>query len=98
MIDFSKEIPYFEHGEFKWYIDKFHTNYIRTENANNLPSLNNMACFIVIGDKTKEYVVIDYIQNPLFAYSYPDKQEELLCKINWYKKAKHINDSEKKKH
>ena len=65
-IDFEKDKPVFVHGRFSWYHSKEFQEKINNEQAENLPALKGVGCFIVKGDK-EEYVLIDDKQNILDA-------------------------------
>lgn len=90
-IDFNSETPYFVNGEFKWYLDDPITGYLKNRQAHNLPSIKNMACFIVIGNKVEDYVLINDNQNVISAYPYTQKGfEQMIAKINIIKISKHF--------
>ena len=46
-INFSEANPDFVNGDFKWYYDKHFMRYIENEQADNLPKLNGLGCFII---------------------------------------------------
>lgn len=94
-IDFSKETPYFDNGEFKWYVDKHFQNYLKNSQANNLPKLKGFGCFVVIGKDTKDYVLINDKQQALASYLYNSEGEEQMeARIKIMKISKHFDDNE----
>ena len=88
--------PDFVHENFEWYLDKYHTNYALTENANNLPALKNVGCFQVknIHDNSISYVMIDNQQNVLIDKEGLNSLEAFICSINILKIAKYYDESE----
>lgn len=95
-IDFEKTKPAFVSGGFKWYIDKHFQNYIENQQANNLPKLNGLGCFIVKGNDIEDYVLIDDKQNVVSAYPYTGGgYDQMETKINIIKIAKHFDEYEK---
>lgn len=94
-IDFSTEKPVFTNGEFNWYIDKYFQNYIENTQAENLPKLKNVGCFIVKSSEIEDYVLINNKQEVLAAYPYPNGFEQMEAKINIIKIAKHYENAEK---
>lgn len=91
---FTKENLFFEYGKFKWYTDETHQKYVSSENAENLPALTNLGCFIVVGE-TVDYVMINDKQEIICSYPYPSKSDEYITKINMFKIAKHFDTYEK---
>ena len=95
-IDFNVVEPTFINGDFKWYLDEYFQNYIGNMQAVNLPKINDLACFIVRSNNLEDYVLIDNKQNVVAGYPYTDSGfEQMLCKINIIKIAKHYDEHEK---
>jgi hypothetical protein len=95
-IDFNKTKPDFVNGNFKWYLDKHFKNYIENEQAENLPKLNKIACFVVKGNEVEDYVLIDNKQNILGAYPYTfEGYGQMEAKINIIKIHQHFEEYEK---
>lgn len=91
--DFSKEKPFFDNGQFKWYSDNHFKRLIENEQADNLPKLKNLFCFVVIGNEIKDYVLIDNNQNVIAGYPYNnDGFEKMEVKIKMLKIIKHFNN------
>lgn len=94
-IDFEKTVPYFDNGQFKWYYDNHFNNYINNEQAENLPKLEGMACFVVVGGGVEDYVLINDKQNILSSYPYTfEGFDQMTCKINIIKISKHFDKHE----
>lgn len=93
---FTEENLFFTNGEFKWYKDEYHNNYATSKNAENLPKLDGVGCFIVTDGNITDYVMIDDKQNIICAYDYPAKFEEYITKINMLKIAKHFDEHDSK--
>jgi hypothetical protein len=94
-IDFDKVKPTFTNGDFNWYIDEVFQNYIQTQQADNLPNLKGIGCFIVKNDKIEDYVLIDNKQNVIAAYPYNQNgYEQMTAKINIIKISKHFEEHE----
>lgn len=94
ILDFDNTKPDFVNGDFKWYIDKYFQKYITTEQAENLPKLENLMCFVVKGPDVQDYVLINSKQEILAGYSYPHEFEEMEAKINIMKISKHFDNYE----
>jgi hypothetical protein len=95
-IDFDKVTPYFVNGNIKWYIDAHFTDYLHDTQANNLPKLQKLGCFVVKGEDFEDYVLIDNKQNAIAAYPYSESgADQMLAKINIIKISKHFDDYEK---
>jgi len=95
-VDFTKEIPFFENENFKWYIDKHFQNYLEKEQADNLPKLKGLGCFVVKGIDIEDFVLIDSKQNILASYPYTfNGYEQMEAKINIIKILKHYDKHEK---
>jgi len=95
-IDFNKETPTFVNDEFKWYLDKHFQKYLEHEQADNLPKLNGLGCFVVKSKDVEDYVLIDNKQNVISAYPYtPEGEDQMTAKINIIKISKHYDDYEK---
>ena len=94
-IDFNTTKPNFINGEFKWYIDPYFQKYIESEQAENLPSLKGLGCFVVVGRDVEDYVLIDNKQNVIDTYLYRDGFEQMEAKINIIKISKAFDDYEK---
>lgn len=95
-IDFDKTEPYFINGNFKWYIDQHFKILIENKQADNLPKLENIGCFIVKNDDIEDYVLINNEQNIIASYPYTFegyKQMEIM--INIIKISKHFDEYEK---
>lgn len=96
MRDLEKETPYFETKDFKWYVDDYFTNYLKQNQADNLPSIKNTMCFIVVGKDDTNYVVIDNKQNVLLDshYGLDWSFETMKVRIQAYKINKHFDKNE----
>lgn len=95
-IDFNIATPYFVNGEFKWYFEPDFQRQIKNEQAFNLPKLENIACFVVKGDSSEDYVLIDNKQNVIASYPYNHNGfENMETKIKMIKIAKHFDEHEK---
>lgn len=95
-INFEETKPYFENGDFKWYVDKHFQNYIENKQADNLPELDGLGCFVVKGKDTEDYVLIDDKQNVISAYPYTlEGYGQMEAKINIIKVSKHFDEHEK---
>lgn len=95
-IDFNKENPTFDTGDFKWYLDSHFQNYLKYQQADNLPSLNGLGCFIVKGKDVEDYVLIDDKQNVIAGYPYNfSGHEQMMEKIKIIKISKHYDEYEK---
>lgn len=95
-IDFNNTKPDFENGQFKWYIDRHFQNYLENTQADNLPQLKGLGCFIVKSKDVEDYVLIDHRQNILAAYPYTfNGYEQMEAKINIIKISKHFDEYEK---
>jgi hypothetical protein len=95
-IDFDKTKPDFVNGDFKWYIDKHFQNYIENKQAENLPKLIGLGCFIVKSIEVEDYVLIDNKQNVIDAYPYTfEGYGQMEAKINSIKIHKHFEEYEK---
>lgn len=91
-IDFNNTKPNFINGNFKWYVDENIQKYIESQQANNLPKLENLYCFIVKGDDVSDYVLIDNKQNVIAGYSYTiEGYDQILTEINIIKISKYFN-------
>lgn len=96
-INFTSTKPYFEHKDFKWYIDEDLQDYIQSKQAANLPKLKNLACFIVVNKDSQKYVLIDNKQNIISEYQYNSEgYGQTQAKINILKIHKHFQEHEKK--
>jgi hypothetical protein len=90
-IDFDKEVPEFDNGDFKWYVDKYFQDYLENQQAENLPKLKGLGCFIVKGKDVEDYVLIDSYQNVLGGYSYDSNGfDQMTAKINILKISKNF--------
>ena len=95
-IDFDKTKPDFINGDFEWYIDKHFQNYIENKQAENLPKLKGLCCFVVKSSKVEDYVLIDNKQNVIDAYPYTfEGYGQMEAKINIIKIHKHFEEYEK---
>lgn len=94
LIDFDNTVPNFEDGEFKWYIDNYFLKYLITEQAENLPRLDNLMCFVVVSSTVKDYVLINNNQEVLAAYPYPEGFEQMEANINIRKISKCFEENE----
>lgn len=96
IIDFEKAVPFYQNDVTKWYTDKKLQTYIGTEQKYNLPILENLYAFAVIGDGISDYVLIDGHQNIFGTYNYtPEGYEQMIAKINFLKIDKHFDEYEK---
>lgn len=101
-IDFENTEPDFDNGQTKWYLDKYFNYYIRTIQAENLPSLKNIMCFVVKGESinaetVEDYVLIDNKQDILASYRYTsDGFQQMEANINIIKITKNYDKHENK--
>jgi hypothetical protein len=94
-IDFTKETPMFDNGHCKWFIEKHFQNYLENEQADNLPKLKDLWCFIVKGPDIEDYVLIDGKQNILASFKYTQEGfGQMEARINIIKVSKHYDDHE----
>ncbi len=92
--------PYWINGDFKWFIDEKFQNYLRREQADNLPSITGLGIFRVVNEKENidDYVLINDKQEVIKYYNYSDEgAEQLEAFINILKISKHFNDSDNKR-
>lgn len=95
-IDFDKVKPDFVNDTFKWYVDPHFQSYIENSQADNLPRLKGIGCFVVKGKEVEDYVLIDNKQNIIDAYPYTGEGfGQMEAKINIIKISKHFDDYEK---
>jgi len=91
-IDFEKEIPYYDNGISKWYLDEYFNQYISKEQAFNLPPIKGLYCFIVKAGNIEDYVLIDGNQNIIARYKYNNEGfGQMEAKINIIKINKHFD-------
>ena len=101
-IDFENTKPDFDNGQTKWYLDKYFNNYIKNVQAENLPSLKNIMCFVVKGESiiaetVEDYVLIDDKQGILASYRYTSEGfQQMESKINIIKITKNYDKHENK--
>lgn len=87
-IDFENTPCDFDNGQTKWYKEPELQKYIETQQAENLPSLKGMGCFIVKGvssngDDVEDLVLINHSQQILGNYPYSlNGYEQMEAKIN----------------
>jgi hypothetical protein len=94
------ETPYWINGDFKWYIDENYQNYLRREQADNLPSITDLGVFRVVNEKEgiDDYVLINNKQEVIRHYSYNSQgAEQLEAFINISKIDKHFRKHERAK-
>lgn len=95
-IDFEKEKPVFINDNTKWYIEKELQKKINREEADNLPTLKNLGCFIVKDKNIEDYVLIDNKQNTIHCCDYTFQgYEQIEAKINFLKIKQHFNETDK---
>ena len=95
-INFDKVKPYFDNGDFKWYIDEYFREYINNKQAENLPKLENLGCFIVKGNDIEDYVLINNKQEVIKAYTYSITGfEQMVTFLNMLKITKNYDEYEK---
>ena len=97
-IDFEKTKPDFISGYYKWYVDKHFQNYIKNEQAYNLPKLKGLCCFVVKNKDIdiEDYALIDNKQNVIDGYPYTlEGYGQMKAKINIIKISKHYEEYEK---
>ena len=96
-IDFNETEPDFDNGQFKWYVDKHFQSYLENQQADNLPKLKGLGCFIVKGGDKEDYVLIDNKQNIISAYPYTTEGfTQMEAKIKIIKISKHFDEHELK--
>ena len=94
-VDLTKEKVFFDNGTTKWYKEPHFNKYLQREQSDNLPKLENLHCFVVIGDRIEDLVLVDEQQNIIACYDYNLKGfEEMEVKINILKIAKHFENNE----
>lgn len=96
-LDFTNIKPDFETETSLWYFDEYFTKYLAEEQAENLPSLKNLGCFVVNvkEDNAFDYVLIDDQQNILASFPYTiGGLEQMEVRINIMKISKHYDDNE----
>lgn len=89
--------PDFESDTALWYIDEYFTGYLGKEQAENLPPLKNLGCFVVQLKESNEldYVLIDTQQNILASFNYTNEGfNQMEARINIMKISKHYDDNE----
>ena len=94
------QTPYWINGDFKWFIDERHQNYLRREQADNLPSITDLGVFRVVNEKDNidDYVLINDKQEAIKSYKYSDEgAEQLEAFINILKISKHFDDDDTKR-
>lgn len=92
-FDFKKNKPKFINGEFEWYLFEDIQKKIDSEQANNLPKLDNVFCFIVKSKTICDIVLIDNKQNVIDSKPYNYQGiEEIEVKISMMKIYKHFNN------
>ena len=95
-IDFEKEKPYFvnEIG-LKWYYEKELQRRIENEQAENLPKLKGLGCFVVKGKDVEDIVLINNKQEVVCAFPYTfNGFEQMEARINIIKISKNYDDNE----
>ena len=96
LTDFNTATPDFIDGDFKWFIDEYFKNYIITKQAYNLPELKGIACYVVMNESIKDYVLIDSKQNVLAGYPKNSSGvDQMKAIITIMKISKHYDDHEK---
>jgi len=94
-IDFTKEKPFFDNGDLKWYVSINIQRLIENEQANNLPVLKGFGCFVVKGKGVEDYVLIDHQQNIIAAFPYTNEGfGQMEARIKIMKVSKHFDDYE----
>ena len=94
-LDFTTEKVVFNNGSTKWYKEPHFTNYLKLQQAENLPKLKNLYCFVVIGKDISDLVLIDNKQNIFGSYAYTKEgYGQMEAKINILKIAKHYENNE----
>lgn len=95
-IDFTKETVVFDNGHCKWYIEKHLQNHLENKQAENLPRLKGLGCFIVKGEDIEDIVLIDNKQNILATYPYTfNGYDQMMAKITIIKVSKAYEKHEK---
>jgi len=95
--DFKTLKPNFQSEDFKWYLDVELQKKIETNEFENLPSLKDLYCFIVINEtkNISDYVLIDNNQNVISSYDYSfNGYEQMIAKINIIKISQHFDEHE----
>jgi hypothetical protein len=94
-INFNNTEPDFDNGEFKWYFDKHFQSIIQNEQAENLPKLKGLGCFVVKSKDVEDYVLIDSKQNIIASYPYTTYgHEQMDSRIKIIKISKHFAECE----
>jgi len=94
-LNFNEETPTFENGDFKWFLCKYFQQYLTNEQADNLPKLENLGCFIVKNKEIEDYVLIDNNQNVIVGYTYTyGGHEQMEHMINIIKINEHYDKEE----
>ena len=87
------EKPYFDNGFTKWYFHKNLQNYIESEQADNLPVLLNLYCFVVKGKGVNDIVLIDGNQNILATHNNTlEGENNIKTRIIAHKVNKHFTN------
>lgn len=95
-INFDKEQPIFDNGICKWFVNVYFQNYLENSQAENLPKLKGLGCFIVKGTDTIDLVLIDNKQNILASYPYNNNgYEQMQARINIIKISRAFDEYEK---
>lgn len=92
--------PYWTNGDFKWFIDEKYQNYLRREQADNLPSITDLGIFRVVNEKENidDYVLINGKQEVIESYKYSNEgAEQLEAFINTLKISKHFEENDNKR-
>jgi len=96
VIDFETTKEHFNSGTHKWYADEYFNDYLKNQQAKNLPPLKGFMCFIVRNEEIEDYVLIDSEQSILAAYPYTNEGfGQMEARINIQKIDKHFSDHEK---
>ena len=79
--------PNFDNGITKWYLDEELTDFASSKQNRNLPPLQKVMCFAVIGENISEYVLVNSKQQVLLTshYGVSHSQETMETRIIAYK-------------
>ena len=95
--DFRDVKPDFTNDLTKWYLDEHFNNYLKYQQAINLPPLKDLGVFVVIGPGIKDYVLIDGNQNIVAAFKYTSEGfGQMEARINIMKISKSFDDHEQR--
>lgn len=94
-IDFAKAEPVSDNGKCKWYLEPFFNDYIRNRQADNLPALTHLACFVAKGKDIEDLVLINNNEKILKTSRYNfEGFDSMQAFINVLKISQHYDENE----